>query len=143
MERAVVASVFAAMGLVLGCGQGADDIARGIDDAVRAAKPKPGPGILPPTRPPGTRPAGTAPVPEEETESAARRAVCSALAGYSADPSQSLSDYIGDYAERQRVLADLNLNEVDPDEADRLAAAASDINDSQEAASVASELGCG
>jgi hypothetical protein len=133
MGPAPVVSAVVITALIAGCGGGqADDIARGLDDAVRAAKPKPN------IRAPGVRA-----VPEEETESAARRAICDALDAYSADPSQSLSDYIADYARGQRVLANFNLNEIDPDAADRLADAASDINDSQEAADVASELGCG
>ena len=127
MQKAVIASVCAAVTLLSGCTwfQRADDVARNIDDAVKAAKPKP-----------GVR------VPEEETESAAKRTVCDALNAYSADPSQSVSDYIREYAEHQRVLANFNLNEIDPDAADSLADAASDIGDTQEAADVANDLGC-
>jgi hypothetical protein len=132
MGAALVASAVAITAVIAGCGGQADDIARGIDDAVKAAKPKPN------IRAPEIRA-----IPEEETESAAKRAICDALDAYSADPSQSLSDYIAEYAEGQRVLAKFNLNEIDPDAADRLADAASDINDSQAAADVASELGCG
>jgi hypothetical protein len=68
--------------------------------------------------------------------------VCNALEAYSHDASQSLSEYIHEYAESQRVLAGFNLNEIDPDEADRLADAAEAINGSQQAAEVANELGC-
>ena len=131
MQR-VLASLIAVVAAFPGCGKSADDIARGIDDAVRATKPKPGLKLPPQARA----------IPEDETESAAKRAVCDALEAYSADPSKSLSEYIQDYASRQRFLADFNLNDIDPDEADRLADAASDINDSQEAAEVANELLC-
>jgi Tfp pilus assembly protein PilP len=126
----VIVGIVAA--LVAGCGgSSVDDIARNIDDAARAARPK----IELPAPRPGV-------VPEAETESAAMRAVCDALEAYSAEPSQALSDYIADYAERQRVLASFNLSEIDPDAADELADAASDIEDSQEAGEVASELAC-
>lgn len=132
MTRASLLCAVAATVIASGCGpQSADDIARNIDDAVKASRPKPE-LRLPETGPP----------PEAETESAAKRAVCRALDAYSSDPSQSLSEYIGDYAERQRVLADFYLNEIDPNEAERLADAASDIGDSQEAAEVAGALGC-
>lgn len=137
MARAAVASIFTAVVLGSGCGgQGADDIARGIDDAIRAARPKP--EIRAPDAPAPELRA----VPEEETESASKRAVCNGLDAYSADASQSLSDHIRQAAERELVLANYDLNEVDPEEADRLANAASDINDSQEAGEVVSALGC-
>jgi hypothetical protein len=127
MRTAAISFLCAGAALFSGCifGQSADDIARNVDDAVKATKPKP-----------GIR------VPEEQSEAAAQRAVCDALEAYSADPSQSLSNYIRGYAERQRVLANFGLNEIDPDAADRLADAASDVSNSQEAADVAIELGC-
>jgi hypothetical protein len=119
--------------VVIGCGgQSANDIASGIDDAIRAAKPAP-----------EIRIPQTIALPEQETESAAKRAICNALGAYSAEPAQALSGYIADYAERQRVLAEFNLNEIDPGAAGRLAEAADDISDTQEAAEVGDELGCG
>ncbi len=144
IEGTVVASFVCAVALLTGCGggQAPDDIARGINQAVRAAKPKPGLELPRRETAPGRPVPGIQAVPEDQTESAAKRAVCDALVAYSADPATSLSAYISDYAERQRVLADYSLNEIDPDEADRLANAASDIENSQEAAEVASELGC-
>ena len=137
--RASPAALIVILSVIIGCGgaQSVDDIARGIDDAVRAAKPKPL-SELPQVNPTPELRA----VPEEETESAARRAVCRALEAYSSDPATSLSAYISEYAQSQRVLAEYSLNDIDPDEADRLADAASDIEDTQQAAEVASELGC-
>ena len=137
--RASTGALIVSLFVLIGCGgaQSADDIARGIDDAVRATKPKPL-SELPQVNPTPELQA----VPEEQTEAAARRAVCRALEAYSSDPATSLSAYINEYAQRQRVLADYSLNEIDPDEADRLAAAASDIEDTQQAAEVAAELGC-
>jgi hypothetical protein len=142
MGRAVAASLLAAMAFASGCGgnpesaeRGIEDLARGVDDAIRAAKPKPKlklPAVA----------GGERVITEEQTEAAAKREVCAALDAYSSDPSKSVSEYIRDYAKNQRALANLNLNEIDPDEADRLAEAASDINDTQQASEVASNLGC-
>jgi predicted small secreted protein len=142
MGRAVAASLLAGMAFASGCGgnpeQGAEDIARGaraIEDAVSAAKPRPNlklPAVAGAERV----------ITEEQAEAAAKREVCAALDAYTSDPSKSVSEYIRDYANNQRALADWHLNEIDPDEADRLADAASGINDTQEASEVASKLSC-
>lgn len=111
--------------LALGCnGRSADDIAREVDDAIAATKSR------------------IDEVPDSQAEPAAGKTACDALGAYSSEPAQSLSEYLKEYAQRQRVLAQFGLNEVDPDTADRLADAMEDIENSQDAAEVGDKLGC-
>ncbi len=126
-------SAGALLGGACGGTQSTDEIARGLNGAVRESKPRP-----------------TAQVPssearaisEEETESAAQRVICDGLRDYSSDPAQALSGYMAEAAERERLRGQFGLSEVDRQEAGRLAEAAGDVNDSQQASEVASELGC-
>lgn len=130
LTKALLAGVLAVTTLGASCGGGGggkniDDIAAKIDDAARATKPQSGLGV-----------------PEQKAEQSAERAICQALEAYSSEGAESLTELISRYAEQQQVLAQYGLNEVDPEAANRLAAAASGIDTSQQAADVASKLGC-
>lgn len=114
---------------VAGCGDGnVEELANGFRAAIHEAKPQ-------------TEVRGGVHV-EAETESAAKETVCRALTTYGSNEAESLTDQIRQYADKQRVLARFSLNDIDPAEADRLANAASDVDDTQKAADVAEKLGC-
>ena len=126
---ACAVAVAVAVAYAAGCGgaSSTDDAANGIRNGIKAAKPRP---VL-------------RTVTQADAESAAKRTVCTALDAYTSDPAQTVADYIQDYANSQRVLQQLNLNEIDPSVADQLAAAAVQIESTQQAAEVANAVGCG
>jgi len=79
-------------------------------------------------------------VSEPQAESAARRATCRGLNAYSSTPATALSEQLRTYAQAQQITSSTGLTEVGA--ADRLAAAASGVETTQQAAEVASILGC-
>jgi hypothetical protein len=110
--------------LATGCGgKSAEEIAREMSQAAKA-----------------TRSGGE--VGESEAALAGKRAACDALSAYTSKPATSLAEQFKKYAEQQRVLARLQLNDVDPDYADRMAAAAEGIDGSQKSGEVLDALSC-
>ncbi len=81
-------------------------------------------------------------VSEPQAESAARRATCRGLNAYSSTPATALSEQLRTYAQAQQITSSTGLTEVDSGAADRLGAAASGVETTQQAAEVASILGC-
>lgn len=119
------------LALLVGCGGGggtsqlsrADEIARGLDEAIEA-----------------TSAAGRAS--DDQADSAAKNTICQGLSVYSSEPASITAEGLQAYAEQQQLEASLSLQGVDPEAAQRLASAAQAISDTQEAAEVAGELGC-
>ena len=108
---------------VSGCGgNNADDIARGIEGALRS---KPGPRA-------------------EEIRAAAREATCNALNAYSSQPATSLTKELQQMAERQKLAqaTGIDLTAADPELPQRLIDAADEIDTTQKASDVAARLGC-